>query len=147
MARRVCWSLWFAERRYAALQQLATERRWLLEATATRLHRARIALETGRAGDALVLLDEAAHLADTVRFARLREWIDAVRPAACAAVGDRAGALRALETAELPSPRLARSAARAVAAGLRRPTATLDTALFEALSRWANRVARHAESN
>lgn len=134
-----------ADERYAGLQKLATERRWLLEATTTRLHRARIALETRRAHDALRLMDEAAHVCDAVRFARLGEWIDAVRPAACAAAGDSVGARRALEAARLPNPRLCVTAARAIEAGLRHPGATLETAIYEALSRWSEQVSARAE--
>ena len=135
-----------ADERYAGLQKLATERLWLLEATTTRLHRARIALEQSRAHDALRLMEEAAHFCDAVRFARLREWIDAVRPAAYAAAGDQAGARRALEAARLPNPRLCTSATQAIQAGLRHPGATLSTALYEALSRWAEQVRARVES-
>ncbi len=134
-----------ADERYAGLQKLATDRRWLLEATTTRLHRARIALETRRAHDALRLMDEAAHVCDAVRFARLREWIDAVRPAACAAAGDSVGAKLALEAARLPNPRLCGTAARAIEAGLRHPGATLDQSLYEALSRWSEQISARAE--
>lgn len=135
-----------ADERYAGLQTLATERRWLLEATTTRLHRARIALETNRAHDALSLMDEAAQICDAVRFARLREWIDAVRPAAHAAAGDRSSAKRALADARLTNPRLCVTAARAIQAGLRHPGATLDTVLYQSISRWADTVADRAET-
>ncbi len=129
-----------ADERYASLEALAVERRWLQEEATTRLHRARIALEMGRAANALRLMEAAEDTASAVRFARLGEWISAVRPAAYAALGDAAGAERALREARLPNPRLCATASQAILAGLRHPAATVNAELYLQLSRWANRV-------
>ncbi len=134
-----------ALRRYARLLQTADARRWLLEATTLRVHLARLELEMGHPHDALARMDEAACLCDAVRLMRLRELIDAVRPAAFAAAGDPASAHAALHRARLPNPRLCGHAARALRAAVRQPTVALEPTLQDALARWAEQVAAHAE--
>ena len=129
-----------ADKRYLRLQETADSRRWLLEATMLRLHRARLALETGRPQDALGLLDAARSLAEPLRLMRLREWIDMVRPGALAATGDATAARYALKLAVLPNPRLRRTAAAALSAAARHPAAQLDEPLAAALERWVERL-------
>lgn len=129
-----------AERRYARLQALADERRWLLEGVTLRLPRVHLALRAARAHDALRLLDEARLVCDAVRLVRLREWIDAVRPAALAAAGEAAAARAALAAPVLPNPRLCASAARAVEAGADQPNTRLEPGLARALTAWAEQL-------
>ena len=129
-----------ADKRYLRLQETADSRRWLLESTTLRLHRARIALETGRAYDAVVLLDQARALAEPLRLVRLREWVDAVRPAALAAVGDAAAARHAMRQAVVPNLRLRPSASAAVRAALLHPASQIDTRLLVGLEKWVVRL-------
>lgn len=129
-----------ADKRYLRLQETADSRRWLLESTTLRLHRARIALEVGRAYDAVVLLDQARALSEPLRLFRLREWVDAVRPAALAAVGEGSAARHALRRATMPNPRLRPSALAAVRAALLHPATQIDAALLAGLEKWATRL-------
>ncbi len=129
-----------ADKRYLRLQETADSRRWLLESTTLRLHRARIALSVGRAYDAVVLLDQARALAEPLRLFRLREWVDAVRPAALAAVGEGTAARHALRRVVLPNPRLRPSALAAVRAALLHPATQIDAALVAGLEKWATRL-------
>lgn len=129
-----------AEERYLRLQEMADARRWMLESTTLRLHRARIALQAGRPRDAVRLLDEARALAEPLRLFRLREWVDAVRPAALAAAGEHSSARHAIRRAVVPNPRLRTSAALAIRAALARPAVPVDPAVAAALERFCARL-------
>lgn len=133
-----------AEQRYAALQAVADDHRWRVEATAIRLRRARLALQAGHPHDALALLDEAGRVAHALALTTLEGWISAVRPAAQAAAGDPSSATEALTAASLPVPAAAPSAAVAVRAALALPSASLDTELHRALTRWLARLDEQA---
>jgi hypothetical protein len=129
-----------AERRYARLQDAADEHRWLPDRVLIRLHRARLALETQRAHDALALLDQAGPIAEAAGLEDARAFVEAVRPAALAAAGRHAEGRAALRRAPTPGPALAPAAAAAVAAGARHPTTAIDPALRDALLAWAGRL-------
>lgn len=129
-----------AERRYAELQQIVDERGWLFEGAAIRLKRARVTLEMDRPAAAFDLMRAARERIQAARLDRLGAWLSAVWPAILAAMGEPREAFDALADAQLPEAAMRASALQMLSAALRQPLAARDPDLFEALTRWHDRI-------